>query len=413
MLLPLRGVRVLEFARSVSAAFGSEILARLGAEVIKVREGTSFESMLPYEVEMVPDRRVRSALLAYLDRDKRVVTIDASSGRGRGLVRRLAEHCDVMMWSPSAHPGSSDAFGPAADDWLLRPVTVAVSATGVAEPRADGGESTFVAQHASGFAYHQASPVRDPETTPPVGGADWEIDLLVGVVAAMAALSGMRGAKGSRPGPVLDVATSDVLTYLLVDPFADWLADRFPGHRNLASDEVITIAGGLVWLLPCADGHVMVSPREDHQWRRWSAVMGNPSWASEPTTCGSREARQANALWLHQRMASWSIGHTKAHVFARAQEKRVACFPISRPNDLLNNDQLAARRFFAALAVDDATIQIPGLPFQMTTAGGEALEKGEVARAPDRADIGDDLLSVWLDETVQWVKSQRELAMPG
>jgi benzylsuccinate CoA-transferase BbsE subunit len=395
MLRPFAGLRVLEIGDSVAAAYGARILADLGAEVIKLeppggrdanRSRGSYGRTQPLE----------SALFGYLNHGKRSVALDLATTPGARLARDLAERCDLLVYEPQALAGE-DAFDPAARDWPARPTTVAASPYGLAGARSAVPASPFVVQHASGFAFHQASPVHEPEATPPVAGADWEVSLAAGIVVALAAMWGLRSAQGTRPGPLIDLSTEDVLTYLLVEPFADWLDGAEVGRRRAAAGETTTIAGGLVWLLPCADGAVLVSPREDHQWQRWVAAMEGSDWAQDERLCGDREVRKANALALQRRMAQWSAQRSCHEIFAKAQEHRVACFPISTARDLLANAQLIDRRFFSRLALDDGrTIPVPGLPFVMTAADGQTLERGGEARVPALGEATHALLSTLL-----------------
>ncbi|MFI4987585.1 MAG: CoA transferase [Alphaproteobacteria bacterium] len=376
MLRPLAGVRVLEIGENLSAAFGARLLGDLGAEVIKIErpEGDPSRRRGPF-LPAAPALS-ESAFFGYLNHGKRSVALDLATTAGAGLARDLAERCDLLIYDPQALAGAG-GFDPAAAAWRARPTTVAASLYGLVGPRAGLPGSLFVLQHAAGFAFHQASPVHDPEATPPVGCADWEATLMVGLVAALAAMSALRAAGETRPGPLIDLSAEDALAYLLVEPFADWRAGAEVARRRRAAGETVTIAGGLVWLLPCADGTVLVSPREDHQWERWVAVMGHPAWCADAALCGTRERRKENALALQRRMAEWSAGRRCRDVFAKAQESRVACFPVSSPRDLLANEQLIHRRFFSHLAAGTAAgIPIPGLPFQMTTPDGEALERG-------------------------------------
>ncbi|HEY4251742.1 MAG TPA: CoA transferase, partial [Roseomonas sp.] len=239
------------------------------------------------------------------------------------------------------------------------------------------------AQHGGGFAWHQACPVTDPGAVPPVGCPDREAAMLVGLIAANAALAAVLEAVPDAPAPQLDLAAEDVFAWMLVDALADLHDGVLPPGRRRAPGRQITIAGGLIWLLPCADGTVMVSPREDHQWARWVALMGNPAWAADAALCGSRAARTAHAPELGRLMAAWSAGEAARGVFERAQAARVACFPISTAPDLVANRQLAARRFFRPLDHADGA-PAPGLPFAMRDSAGAALPRGQPMAMPVR-----------------------------
>ena len=380
---PLFGLKVLETGSAIAVAFGARLLADLGAEVIKVEppEGDVLRGEAPLTSSG------ESALFAYLNRGKTIVSLDAATEEGWRLLGDLAGRSDlVVATAASVREGEPD--------WPQRPATLIVSPQGIAGPSTSRPSSAFVQQHASGFAFHQASPVTDPAATPPVGCADWEGDMAGGLVTAIAAMWAVEAAKGERPGPLIDLAQEDILVYLLVEPFADWQTGADVSNRWRDPAKGLTIAGGLVWYLPCADGAVMVSPREDHQWARWCEVMGDPDWTRDAALCGDRVVRTNGAARLQELMAQWSLTQSTHDVVEAAKQARVACFPVSRPHDLLENIQLKARRFFDEVRfADGSVLSMPSLPFRFINQGGEALVRGGEVPAPGRARDGRGLVS--------------------
>ncbi|WP_428029436.1 CoA transferase [Ancylobacter sp.] len=376
---PLAGLTVLELGSDISVAFGARVLADLGAEVVKVEppEGDP----LRREAPLTPGGD--SALFAYLNRGKTLVSLDGETADGWRTLGELAGRSDLVLATDLAMRG-------AAPDWPQRPATLIVSPQGQSGPTTGRPSSPFIQQHASGFAFHQASPVTDPESTPPVGCADWEGDMAGGLVVAIAALWAVEAAKGARPGPVVDLSHEDLLVYMLVEPFADWQAGTDVTDRRRDPAKGLTIAGGLVWYLPCADGAVMVSPREDHQWARWCEVMGHPGWTRDASLCGDRVVRTNNAARLQELMARWSTTQRTHDVVEAAKQARVACFPVSTPRDLIENAQLRARGFFDDVRFADGTmLPMPALPFRFINQGGEEMGRGGETAAPGRAGDGD------------------------
>lgn len=383
---PLAGLKVLELGSDISVAFGARLLADLGAEVVKVEppEGDALRAEAPLTA------RGESALFAYLNRGKALVSVDAAGAGGRELLGDLAGQCDLVL-------ATDAALRDGTENCTRRPATLVVSGQGLTGPGTGRPSSSFIQQHASGFAFHQASPVTDPEATPPVGCADFEGDMAGGLVVAIAALWAVEAADGARPGPLVDLSHEDLLVYMLVEPFADWQAGMDVTDRRRDPAKGLTIAGGLVWYLPCADGAVMVSPREDHQWARWCEVMGHPDWTQDASLCGDRVVRTANAARLQELMARWSTTQRNRDVVEAAKQARVACFPVSTPRDLIENVQLRARRFFDEVRFADGTaLPMPALPFRFITQSGEEMARGGERPAPGKAGDGGDLLDTLL-----------------
>jgi crotonobetainyl-CoA:carnitine CoA-transferase CaiB-like acyl-CoA transferase len=373
MLEPLRGTRILEVGEGISSAFAARVLGDLGAQVIKlegVREsrtggGDAWAMMVPSSLH--------AAISCYLDHGKRRTLVDLRTEQGVELARRLASSCDALIVDRDSQLG---CFDPLDQRWNERPPIVVFSYYGLVGERASDPGHPFVVEHSSGFAFHQASPVGQPEATPPLHCADFESSLAIGLAGANAALSLIAGRDVARPGRVLDVSSEDVLTYLLVEPFAAWLEGTDVVDRRRKADEQITVAGGLVWLLECSDGAVMVSPREDHQWQRWVSVIGNPEWAHDATLCGDKFIRTENALRLGELMSAWTRTQKAKHVFLQAQTNRVACYPISEARDLLRDEQLQERKFYDTMLLESGrAVHCPGLPFQMTSEIGTSLKR--------------------------------------
>jgi crotonobetainyl-CoA:carnitine CoA-transferase CaiB-like acyl-CoA transferase len=391
----LSGTSVIEWAEGLSAAYCGRILAELGAEVVKVeRPGTG--DALRHEGPFAPCPPYASdaALFAYVNAGKRSITLDPTQPTGADVLRRLTDRSQVLVDSgQTADPTVSTLE--AATLRSTNPALIVVSVTphGRTGHRREWATSDLVLQHFAGWAYHQAMPVADPSRTPPVAGADREGPLAVGVSAAVAVLWGLLMVQQGHAGPDVDVAVSDFYGHMLVEPVGEWSrGERRFNRLRKGSAGGAEVAGGLVWLLPCADGFVMISPREQHQWQRWVEVLGNPDWASDAALCGTRETRRENGLRLRDLMAEWSMKHPKNEIFERAQAARVACFPMSTPGDLLTNAQLTHRGFFHELSFADGTkLPAAGLPFQMRTSDGAELPRPSVVRSPALGEANEDI----------------------
>jgi crotonobetainyl-CoA:carnitine CoA-transferase CaiB-like acyl-CoA transferase len=379
----LDGVRVLEWSDSLSAAFCVRILADLGAGALKLEHPLSGDP-LRAQGPFVPEGRygADSALFAYANHGKRSITLDPAQPSGAHLLLRLAADADLLVMSePLARLEKLGLGIEALHEVNAALVILTVTSFGAS---AEAPASTdFTLTHHAGYAFHQARPVLSPDAQPPVACADREVALAAGVAAANAALWGLLDAEQSGTGRHVDCAQADVIAHLLIEPLADY--DRGERHFSRLREKLqgTEVAGGLIWLLPCIDGHVMISPREEHQWQRWVGLLGNPAWSRDAALCGERAARNVNWEILQDRMSEWTREHTRAQVFALAQAARVACFPVSGARDLLENEQLHARRFFDRWQADAShAIPMPGLPFAVRTASGATLPRAREVRAP-------------------------------
>jgi crotonobetainyl-CoA:carnitine CoA-transferase CaiB-like acyl-CoA transferase len=225
--------------------------------------------------------------------------------------------------------------------------------------------------------------VHAPDEQRPVACADREVALATGVAAANAALWGLLDAELNGAGRMIECAQVDVIAHLLIEPIADYGRGERIFSRVREELQGTEVAGGLIWLLPCRDGFVMISPREQHQWDRWVELLGNPEWSRDVSLCGAREARNLNWLVLQDEMSIWTRRHSRADVFELAQAARVACFPVSGARDLLDNEQLRARAFFDRWNDGSSeALSLPGLPFALRTSTGATLARAREVHPP-------------------------------
>jgi len=387
----LAGIRVLEWAEGLAAPYATRLLADLGAEVIKV-EPPGGGDMLRREGPAIATGD--AALFGTINHGKRSLTLDPTRPSGAALFRALARGSQVLV--EAQPPGLLQQSGlgvrelQAATPGL---VVVSVSRYGQTGALRDRAGTDLTVLHHAGFAWHAARPVGDPEQQGPVGGADREMPLAFGVATAVATLWGVLQAQATGRGPHIDMAEFDFFAQLLIEALADYCDSERTFDRRRREFRGTEVAGGLIWILRCADGWVMVSPREQHQWDRWMALQGNPAWASDPALCGDRLARKQNWAVLQELMSEWTARHPKQQVFERAQAARVACFPVSTPADILGNAQLAHRRFFDRLHLaSGTTLAVPGLPFALRDGAGEELPRGRDVAAPPLGEANDAIL---------------------
>lgn len=384
---PLAGVHVIEWNGSMSASFCARVLSDLGADVLKL-EPPGAGDPLRHQGPFAPDAAYGddAALFAYLNHGKQSVTLDPSCAAGAALLKRLVESADLLI--TSVHASRLAELGLDGDALrAIRPalVTLEVTPLGTTQAHADplAAFTDFTLTHHAGYAFHQARPVHAPDEQPPVACADREVALATGIAAANAALWGLLEAQLHGEGRSIECAELDVIAHLLIEPVADFGRGERVFSRLREELQGTEVAGGLIWLLPCKDGFVMISPREEHQWERWVELLGSPAWSRDAALCGERAARNENWMILQDEMAKWTREHTRADIFERAQAARVACFPVSGARDLLDNAQLHARRFFDRWAgAGHSSLSMPGLPFCLRTSSGAELPRGREVSSP-------------------------------
>lgn len=375
---PLKDVRVIEWSLGPTAALCTRLMADLGAEVIKLQEVALPAADAPFAVD---EPRRDSPLFAYCNSGKRVLKLDPDKSEGRAQLSLLLARSDLLVHTQPTvrlagqgiHLDSTRCAFPSLSSVAILPAR--------GEGRAHIGDKCL--QFASGLAWHQARPVSDPRRTLPVGCADVEAPLAAGVAAAAAAVSSLLGRDGLGRGLHFEFIVAEFYSHLLVEAVAEWNEGERDFKRKAQGAHGPEVAGGLIWILPAVDGWIVVSPREQHQWERWTELMGSPVWASDPGLCGDGAARRTNSMKLQELMAEWSCDLPKNDIFHRAQAARVACFPVSNPEALLANEQLTSRGFFNRLRLETGRhVKVGGLPFRMVSGDGRVMERSRTIDPP-------------------------------
>ncbi|MBV9577120.1 MAG: CoA transferase [Chloroflexi bacterium] len=362
----LSGVRVLELAHGVAGPYAARLLVDAGADVLKVEppDGDFTRTFGPF-----PDgvsHPERSGLFAYLNAGKRTIVLDLAAEADRATCLQLAEGVDVVI--ESFTPGERQRLGLDATAFRNRcPSLVVVSVTpfGCSGPRATWRGNDLIAFHSSGFAFGFPALQVDHAGLAPLNAPTYAAEFLAGQVAAAAAMHGLLAASHSALGSHLDVSAQEAVASANNAQFNRVATTSTGGTRRVFSEKP---SNSVVALLPCADGWVAISPREEHQWSRWLEVMGSPDWADDPRFA-DRTLRDRNWGELYPRLAAWTRQHPRAEVFEAAQARRVACLPLGTASDLLSSPQLAARGFFRQVegAELGPRLRVPGPPYQLRT----------------------------------------------
>jgi len=369
--LLIDGVSIIELSEGLAAPYAARLLGDLGADVLKVETPAGDPTRRREPFWPGEQGRDASALFAYLNAGKRRATLDFDARSDIEKLHVLLRDAAILVENqPVGRLQALGIDGPSLRGRHPHLVVLSINPFGRNGPLIESPATDFILQHRAAFAYGMARPVDDPASRGPLAGADHEGPLAVGVTGAMAAMWGLLVAQAGGTAPHIDLASYDFYSLIAFDALAQWLAGERAFSRHRIQREGSEAAGGLTWILPCAGGWVMVSPREQHQWDRWVDLLGNPSWSRDASFCGTRVDRRRNWFELQACMSEWTETLPPEEVARQAQNVSVACFPVSTPSESLRNAQLQHRRFFDRLVSPaGAETSVPGLPFRVEVEG--------------------------------------------
>ncbi len=361
---------MLELAREIAGPYAAKLLGDLGAEVIKVEppDGDPSRAFGPFPSNS-PDPEA-SGLFLYLNAAKQGIVLDLARDADRLL--ELVAAADAVI--ESFPPGELERLGLGASALLAARaslVVVSITPFGQWGPKSTWRGNDLIGFHSSGFAHGFPALQVDAADLAPLNAPTYAAELLAGHSAAAATLHGLLAAQHSGIGGHVDVSLQEANAAANNSQFNSML--KSGRASRVFSDKP---SNATVALLPCSDGWVAISPREEHQWLRWLEVMGSPAWADEPRFA-DRAARERNWAELYPLLADWSRAHTKNDLFEAAQARRVACYALGTATDLLAAPQLAARGFF--VDTDLGGVKVPGRPYHLTM--GDAVRVSAPTRA--------------------------------
>jgi crotonobetainyl-CoA:carnitine CoA-transferase CaiB-like acyl-CoA transferase len=326
----LAGLRVVQIGPGLGAAVCGRLFADVGALVtcVDAQDQTRLGRHLDAGKAKVANAIARSEAVAGAD-------LIVCEGGPRKLARQGADPASIRRINGSA-------------------VLVLISPYGQTGPQADDPATDLTLLFASGIARMLTGQVDDLCEAPirPVG----QQSAFIGGIAA--ACAGMHAVMSSSPGAVVDVSIQEALATIAITELARAGGGGSSWTRRRVSDG----NGATVCILPARDGYAAISPRDDHQWEAWLAVMGSPEWGREPRFKTKRD-RVANWDPLYALMCQWSRQYDKQQIADMAQEAHVPSFPLREPREQLESTQLAHRGFWRPLALDGREVKVPSAPF--------------------------------------------------
>jgi crotonobetainyl-CoA:carnitine CoA-transferase CaiB-like acyl-CoA transferase len=287
---PLEGVMVLDLSRVLAGPWCTQLLADLGAEVIKIeRPGAGDDTRHwgpPWHGE--GDRRVAAYFLS-CNRGKKSAAIDFAEAEGAALVRRLAEQADVVV--ENFRVGGLKKFGLDAETLrAANPRLVYASITGFGQdgPYADRAGYDFIIQGMGGMMSVTGLPDGEPGGGPMRAGVA-VADLFTGMYTCVAILAALYAREKSGEGAHIDMALFDTQLAMLANQAENALiSGSDPPRQGNTHPNIVPYQP-----FDAADQPIIIAVGNDRQFARLAQICARPEWVSD-ARFASNEARVAN-----------------------------------------------------------------------------------------------------------------------
>ena len=335
---PLHGIRILDLSRVLAGPFCTQMLADLGAEVIKVERPRVGDETRTWGPPYVKDDKgadtTESAYYLCANRNKRSITVDFSQPRGVALVKQLLERCDVLV--ENFKVGGLAKFGLGYEQLREEfPGLVYCSITGFGQtgPYAHRPGYDMMAQGMGGLISITGEPDRPPSKVPVAIN-----DIMTGMYTAVALLSAVRHRDLTGEGQHVDVGLLDVQVSWLANVASNYLVGgKLPHRLGTAHPNTVPYQ-----VFPTRDGFIIIAANNDRQFERFCEVARTPEllvdagFASNALRVRNRDRLipQIEAVTRNRGTAAW---------MEALEAAGVPCAPVNTIDQVFADPQVEAR----------------------------------------------------------------------
>ena len=338
----LSHIRVLDLSRILAGPWAGQILADLGADVIKVERPGPGDDTRGWGPPWIKDDQGQDTSVAayYLcaNRNKRSITVDITQPEGQDIVRRLAAQSDVVL--ENFKLGGLKQYGLDYDSLkAVNPRLVYCSITGFGQdgPYAPRAGYDFLIQGLGGLMSITGRPDGEPGAGPMKVGVALT-DILTGLYATNAVLAALAWREQSGEGQYIDMALLDVQVACLANQAMNYLAiGSNPRRMGNAHPSIVPYQD-----FPTADGHMILAIGNDGQFARFCEVAGRPELAADVRFATNR-ARVENRAELIPLLNEITATRTTTEWIGQLEARAVPCGPINGLAEVFADPQVQAR----------------------------------------------------------------------
>jgi len=334
---PLAGLRVLELARILAGPWAGQILADLGADVIKVERkgsGDDTRGWGPPFVEATEGGHLDAAYFHATNRGERSIEIDFENEDGRRIVKKLAARSDVLV--ENFKVGGLAKFGldyASLSNENPRLIYCSVTGFGQSGPYATRPGYDLMAQGIGGIMDLTGAPDGEPQRAGvPVA------DIFTGIYSVVGILAALIERERTGRGCLVDTALVDSQVGVLANQALNYLiSGKVPRRIGNAHPNIVPYQ-----VFPVADGHIIIATGNDSQFGKLCALLGESKIAEEPRY-RSNSDRLANREELIARLSALTLRWRRDDLLAKLEELGVPAGPINTLEQVFADPQVIHR----------------------------------------------------------------------
>ena len=333
----LSHLRVLDLSRVLAGPWSGQILADLGADVIKIERPGNGDDTRAWGPPFLKDTSEAAYYLS-ANRNKQSMTIDFTQPEGQKLVRELAAKSDILI--ENFKVGGLAAYGLDYESLkAINPRLIYCSITGFGQfgPYAKRAGYDFMIQGLGGLMSLTGRPEGEDGAGPVKVGVALT-DILTGLYSTTAILAALAHRDQGGEGQHIDMALLDVQVACLANQAMNYLTTGVaPRRLGNAHPNIVPYQD-----FPTADGDFILTVGNDSQFRKFAEVAGQPHWADDPRFL-TNKLRVANRAELIPLIRQATVFKTTAQWVAELERAGVPCGPINDLAQVFADPQVVAR----------------------------------------------------------------------
>jgi len=345
---PLSHIRVLDLSRIMAGPWASQVLADLGADVIKVERPGVGDDTRAWGPPFLKDKSGKdtheSGYYLSVNRGKRSITLDLDKPEGQRVVRALAERSDIVLENFKA--GTLKRFGLDYESLkAINPRIIYCSITGFGQtgPKRDAPAYDFMIQAMGGLMSVTGEADGKPGGGPQKVGVPIT-DLMTGMYAAVSVLAALAQREVSGRGDYIDLAMLDVQVGYLANQAMNFLVSGKPprrsgnAHPNIQPQDVFA----------CRDGHMALAVGNDAQFEKFCTAVGHAEWAQDARFIKNADRVRYREALTELIAGTLAQGHVRDWV-AKIEAAGVPCAVINPVPNALEEEQVKHRQMLRQL----------------------------------------------------------------
>lgn len=338
---PLEGIRIADFSWAWAGSHATELLAFMGAEVIKIESMTRVDFVR--RLSFTTGQQFTSVNQSYVFNDinlnKKSIQLNLSQPRAIELAKKLVSISDVT--AQNMRPGVIERLGLGYEVLReIKPDIIYLSSSargGVGPERSYSGYAPNFAA-VGGILHITGMPGKRP------GVMTGEIDLLSAITSTFAVLAALNHRIRTGEGQHIDLSSAESISVLIGDVLMDYLANGFVPTRRGNLDDYM--APHNCYRCKGEDKWVSIAVATDEEWAALCQVMGNPDWAKAERFL-TATARRGNQPEMDRMIGQWTINYRHHEVMEMLQAAGVAAMPCFDAGELFENPHLQQRQNWA------------------------------------------------------------------